>query len=90
MEIVRSNQDTPAGAGPTLPAGWTEVWPGGLATNPDPLLGGIIDRADVSGLWFVIFSRIDLPVLDGLASRDLAFDAFYATLRAAAGPAADA
>ncbi len=30
-----------------LPEGWTEASPGGLATNPDPLTGGIIDRAIV-------------------------------------------
>jgi len=27
-----------------LPEGWTEASPGGMATNPDPLKGGIIDR----------------------------------------------
>jgi hypothetical protein len=58
-----------------LPEGWTEARPGGMATNRDPVKGGIIDHEDVSGKWFVIFSRDDLPVLDGFASRDEAFRA---------------
>lgn len=59
-----------------LPEGWTEASPGGLATNPDPIKGGIIDSEMVSGLWFVVFSRDDLPLLDGFASRDDAFRAY--------------
>jgi hypothetical protein len=27
-----------------LPAGWSESHPGGLASNPDPVWGGIIDK----------------------------------------------
>ncbi|GMG94737.1 hypothetical protein ACUXAV_004994 [Cupriavidus metallidurans] len=59
-----------------LPEGWTEASPGGLATNPDPLTGGIIDRAIVDGTWFVVFHRDDLKLLEGLPSRESAFDAF--------------
>lgn len=58
-----------------LPQGWTEAYPGGLATNTDPIKGGIIDSEIVSGLWFVIFSRDNLPLLDGFTSRDEAFRA---------------
>lgn len=58
-----------------LPDGWTEAFPGGMATNTDPVRGGIIDNEIVSGLWFVIFSREDLPILDGFSSRDEAFHA---------------
>ncbi|MGX0940153.1 hypothetical protein ACUXQ2_006251 [Cupriavidus metallidurans] len=59
-----------------LPEGWTEASPGGLATNPDLLTGGIIDRTIVDGTWFVVFHREDLKLLEGLPSRDIAFDAF--------------
>lgn len=59
-----------------LPEGWTEAYPGGMATNRDPVKGGIIDSEIVSGLWFVIFHRDDLPLLDGFNSRDEAFCAY--------------
>lgn len=58
-----------------LPEGWSESSPGGLAANPDPINGGIIDRAIVSGEWFIVFNRDDLPSLDGFSSRDDAFRA---------------
>jgi hypothetical protein len=58
-----------------LPEGWTEAFPGGMATNRDPVKGGIIDNSFMSGEWFVIFERDDLPVLDGFSSRDEAFRA---------------
>lgn len=58
-----------------LPEGWTEAFPGGLATNTDPVKGGIIDKVMLAEEWFVIFERDDLPVLDGFASRDEAFRA---------------
>lgn len=59
----------------TLPEGWTEALPGGMATNRDPVKGGIIDNEIVSGLWVVIFHRDDLPTLYGFSSRDEAFRA---------------
>lgn len=37
-----------------LPDGWTEASPGGLATNRDPVNGGIIDRTSISGKWFIV------------------------------------
>lgn len=58
----------------TLPEGWTEVRPGGMATNRCPDLGGIID-CNAAGLgWFVIFNA-DIPAIEGLPSRDAAFAA---------------
>lgn len=66
-----------------LPEGWTEVSPGGMATNRDPLKGGIIDKAVVSGEWFVIFERDGIAELDGFASRAEAFAAHAAALAAA-------
>ena len=59
----------------TLPEGWTEAFPGGLACNPDPIKGGIIDKEILSGKWFVVFGRVNLPILDGFPSRDEAFRA---------------
>jgi hypothetical protein len=67
-----------------LPEGWSESAPGRLMTNPDPIVGGVIDCEDVSGEWFVIFSRNDLPVLDGFASRADAFRAHQEATRNAA------
>lgn len=66
----------------TLPHGWTEATPGGMACNPDPLCGGIIDKPFISGDWFIVFNRAELPLADGFASREDAFDAFFATLSA--------
>lgn len=60
----------------SLPEGWTEAYPGGMATNRDPVKGGIIDNEIVSGLWFVIFNVEYLPILDGFASRGEAFRAY--------------
>lgn len=63
-----------------LPPDWSEVRPGGMATNPDPQFGGIIDSAIVSGLWFAIFHDDALPVLDGFSTRAEAIEAFKAAL----------
>lgn len=67
-----------------LPKGWSESAPGRMMTNTDPVSGGIIDCEDISGEWFVIFSRDDLPVLDGFASREEAFLAHQEAIRKAA------
>ncbi|WP_425953102.1 hypothetical protein [Ralstonia pseudosolanacearum] len=69
-----------------LPANWTEATPGGMATNPDPMLGGIVDREIVSGKWFVVFNRDDLDLLDGFATRQSAFEAFARTIPQQASP----
>jgi hypothetical protein len=58
-----------------LPQGWSEAFPGGLACSADPITGGIIDSVILSGEWFVIFNRDDLPMLDGFTSRDEAIQA---------------
>ncbi|TLX16115.1 hypothetical protein [Rhizobium sp. MHM7A] len=44
-----------------------------MATNPDPITGGIIDSEIVSGKWFVIPNNNDLLPGDGFASKDDAF-----------------
>jgi hypothetical protein len=66
-----------------LPEGWTEAYPGGIATNRDPDLGGIVDRTVASemgegmpGGWFVIFHRDGIEPIEDLPSREEAFEAF--------------
>jgi len=60
---------------------WTEASPNGLATNTHPLKGGIIDNVMGTDEWFVIFNRNDLPMIDGLDSREEAFRVFEERLR---------
>jgi hypothetical protein len=69
---------------PYLPEGWTEASPGGLATNPDRINGGIVDKVMMSNEWFVIFNRDDLPLIDNLNSREEAFQVFAERLKQAA------
>ena len=71
-----------------LPSGWEESQPGRIATNPDPVTGGIIDRADVSGKWFVIPNNDAIPKLVGFATRQEAFDAMEAAVKKLQAPAA--
>lgn len=80
-EIPAAPAPTPAavvqrgGAGP-LPAGWTESQPGGMATNLDPLNGGIVDSAFVTGEWFIVFNDSSIQgVQEGFATRADAFAA---------------
>lgn len=53
--------------------GWIHLSKDGIATNPDPIIGGIIDNEMVSGKWFVIPNNNDLLPGDGFASKDEAF-----------------
>lgn len=59
-----------------LPHGWTESRPGALACNADPELGGIIDRTIKTGEWFVIFNSDHIATIDGLPTREAAFEAY--------------
>lgn len=52
----------------------------GMACNADPQLGGIIDKAIVSGLWFIIFNDNALDVIEGLHSQEEAFEVFNDTI----------
>lgn len=70
-----------------LPAGWTEVSPGGMATNTDPVRGGIVDSEIVSGKWFAIFNDDTIPMIEGMSSRAEAFAAHGAALARIAVPA---
>jgi hypothetical protein len=61
----------------SLPKGWTEVAKGGMATNSDPIDGGIVDSNIVSGKWFVIFNRDDLDFSEGYTNRENALEYFF-------------
>jgi len=63
-----------------LPTGWTEATPGGMITNPDPVVGGIIDINLASQKWFVIFNDDRYDPIEGLASRDDAINSFLAVM----------
>lgn len=53
---------------------WNHLSENGMATNRDPLTGGIIDSAIVSGEWFIIFNHPDLEAIEGLKSKAEAFE----------------
>lgn len=53
---------------------WTHLSPNGMATNPDPYYGGVIDYAIVSGLWFVIPNNDEIRSIEDLPSKEAAFD----------------
>ena len=55
--------------------------PGTIMTNTDPHLGGIIDRAIVSGKWFVVFNSDEIAVIEDLDSREAAVAAHEAAIR---------
>ena len=38
----------------------------GLMINPDPILGGIIDKTIKTGEWFVIFHSDLIPTIEGI------------------------
>lgn len=58
-------------------AGWKTN--GSIATNTDPVLGGIVDCNIATGKWFIIFNA-DIPTIEGLNSRDEAFEKHYETI----------
>lgn len=58
-----------------LPDGWSEATTGGMATNSDPINGGIVDRTIVGGQWFAIANRPGVGPLEGFRDRAAAFDA---------------
>ena len=53
--------------------GWSEATVGGMVCTADPR-GGIIDKAILSGEWFVIFP--DASIVSGYESREDAIEAF--------------
>ncbi|MBC8438996.1 MAG: hypothetical protein H8D87_04855, partial [Deltaproteobacteria bacterium] len=61
-----------------LPEGWTEASPGGMATNQDPISGGIVDSEIKSGKWFVIPNNDNISKMEGFETREEALDALKA------------
>ena len=64
----------------TLPEGWKESTLGGMATNPDPVNGGIVDTTLASGKWFVVPNRDGTGTLEGFDSRAEALAALMGLL----------
>lgn len=70
--------------------GWNHLRENGMATNRDPIKGGIIDKVAMSTKlkatdkeeWFIVFNHPNLPVVDGLSSKLEAFELFEKTLSA--------
>jgi hypothetical protein len=63
---------------------WSHLAEDGMATNPDPIIGGIIDKGIVSGKWFVIPNYTAIPQADDFETKADAFayfDAKVAELR---------
>jgi len=59
----------------TAPTGFSESV-SGMCVNNDPLLGGIIDSRIVDGKWFVIFNDDALEMVEGIGSREEAFQVY--------------
>lgn len=56
-----------------LPNGWTG-YVDGIATNKDPIAGGIIDKTYVKGEWFVIPQNDAILPAEGLKTQAEAFE----------------
>lgn len=61
-----------------MPNGWNHLGENAMATNPDPIVGGIIDNEIVSGKWFVIPNNDAIAQADGFSTKADAF-AYLAT-----------
>lgn len=55
-----------------LPTGWTESHPNGIATNPDPRNGGIVDERIIDGQWFFV-ANVDGECGEDFPTREAAF-----------------
>jgi hypothetical protein len=53
--------------------GWKHLAEDAMATNADPIVGGIIDSAIVSGKWFVIPNNNALLPGDDFPTKEAAF-----------------
>ena len=54
---------------------WNHLAADAIATNTDPVFGGIIDKSFATGEWFVIPNSDDIPTMEGFATKQEAFDA---------------
>lgn len=59
---------------------WTHVSENGMATSNDPISGGIVDQAIVSGEWFVVPNSDDIGFMDGFATKQDAMAALQAAV----------
>lgn len=71
---------SPGSPAAALPEGWSEATLGGMATSRDPVNGGIVDQAIVSGEWFAIANRAGVAPLEGFQDRAAALDALAKAL----------
>jgi hypothetical protein len=53
--------------------GWNHLAEDAMATNGDPIVGGIIDKQIVSGKWFVIPNNDAIPQVEDLETKADAF-----------------
>lgn len=85
----RTQAPTPAG-NDYLPAGWVESTLGGMASNGDPLVGGIVDREIANkDNWFIVFNNNAIPQDKRVfSSRNEAFKAFEQAIAAVKAPEA--
>lgn len=51
---------------------WNHLSADGMATNTDPIAGGIVDKNIVSGLWFVVPNHPELQTVEGFESKEYA------------------
>lgn len=56
-----------------LPKGWTG-YVDGIATNLDPIAGGIIDKTIIGGEWFVLPNNDAILPEEGLKTQAEAFE----------------
>lgn len=61
---------------------WNHLSEHGMATSTDPVFGGIIDKAIVSGEWFVIFNSEEIETLEGFKTKQEAMAAHKAAIEA--------
>lgn len=48
---------------------WNHIAPEAIATNKDPILGGIVDKNIVSGLWFAIPNSDHIEMAEGFKTK---------------------
>lgn len=74
QEQTQKREEVAAIQGDAIPLGWSESTAGGMATNPDPQTGGIVDVA-ANGEWFFVANAPDVNTQEGFGSRADAFNA---------------
>lgn len=54
---------------------WNHASPNGIATNLDPVFGGIVDTNIVTGLWFFVANNESVQAQDGFETKAAAISA---------------